>query len=320
MDGDLAISASRMVTMPSLVPPVLNSATFIVYSEAEGYDRANVEVWRATLSNRKHHAAIVRQEGDILKVRLYDDSIRSINVRDLRDLRDLFPRDCDAVVDISGVGHEFWSGCMVALKSHVSALTYIYTEPYEYQASDIEASDLDVFDPSLFELSDRTLGLRALPGFVNLHSSEDQRSVFVPLLGFEGHRAMNVYNEIDPGPATVIPVVGVPGYRLEFPAYTLLCNKEFLETTNTLRQWRKAPASDPFAVKLVLEQIRSEYPKRHMFIAPIGTRPHALGALLYVCEHPEDSEILFDCPIRKSRSRRGRGSTHFYSILCEGSY
>ena len=314
MGSELASSALRMSTVGSLVPPAPDPTLFIVYSEVERDDRANVDVWH-TLSETQPHAAIVEYDRDIIKVRLRDASIETVNVRDLRQLRDMFPKDCHAMVDISGVGHEYWSGCIAALIGHVSTLTYIYTEPREYQTSGKEPTSLDVFDPALFDLSDRTLGLRALPGFVNLVGSEDRHTIFVPLLGFEGHRAMNVFNEIDPRPTEVLPIVGVPGYRVEFPAYTLLCNKEFLDTTNTLRQWRKAPASDPFALELELERIRSEYPGYYMYIAPIGTRPHALGALLYVCKYPKDSEILFDCPIRKKRSRGGRGPTHFYTIF-----
>lgn len=283
-----------------------------VYSTLGHQDRENVEHWRRRCRERDApYWAAVNESDDEVTMESDRGTTRSVNVGDLADLRSLFPKGSSVVVDISGLGHDFWAGCLAALDDHVSTLTYVYTEPEGYQRR-LERDRVGPFD--LFDLSPRTMGPRPLSGFVNLGGPGRRQSLFVPLLGFEGQRAMNVLNEIDPGPARTVPVMGVPGYQIEFPAYTAYCNQDFFERTDSHTSWRSAPASDPFAVKSVLAQIRRDYPKHYMYIAPIGTRPHALGALLYVQEEPELCEVLFDRPVSRKGSRKGRGPSHLYCV------
>ena len=44
-----------------------------------------------------------------------------------------------------------------------------------------------------------------------------------------------------------------------------------------------------------------------MYIAPIGTKPHAIGAIVYAIKHPDKVEILYDNPKRTLHRTEGVG-------------
>ena len=294
--------------------------SFLVYSESEAEDRANVSYWRRLYQQLDPSAFAVilpraNSSPGTFTIR-FGESEFSTDASDLRDFIEVVPTESSLIVDISGVDHTFWAGCMVQFKMHVSALYFIYTEPATYRFA-IRPSTAAEFETGIFDLSDRSRGVSPLPRFVNLHGPElyGGRSVFVPLLGFEGRRVLNVLSGLDPTPMDVVPIVGVPGYRLEFPSYTVTCNEVFFSETRSEARIRYAAANDPFEVRDVLRKIGLEFPKTYMYIAPIGTRPHAVGALMFADEERERAEILFDHPIRKSKSRQGTGNAHLYRIF-----
>ena len=293
---------------------------FVIYSESEADDRANVAYWQRHCGqmNPKSFAVILEQASGVsgaYTVRFNKQQFET-DAFDLRELTAIVPSNSSLVVDISGVDHTFWAGCMVKFKDRVSGLYFIYTEPGAYKFAIRSSADRD-FETGLFDLSDRSHGVSPLPRFANLHGPEsyEGRSVFVPLLGFEGRRALNVLSGLDPTPADIVPIIGVPGYRLEFPTYTVTCNEAFFSDTRSETKSRYAPANDPFQARDVLRMIGEDFPDTYMYVAPIGTRPHTVGALMFADEERERVEILFDHPIRKSKSRQGTGSTHLYRIF-----
>ena len=296
----------------------LPSNSFLIYSNVEPDHRASVSYWEKVSQERKLNSFAVINimlDQGTFEV-LHDGKTFTVISSDLASLLQIIPSRSHVVIDISGVDHEFWAACMVGLKDHVLALSYIYTEPSEYKFRVTPNAD-DAFETSLFDLSDRTGGVSPLPYFVNLigPASFDDKAVFVPLLGFEERRALNILNELDPRPPEVIPIVGMPGYRLEFPTYTISCNEGFFRETRSDGYIRYAPANDPFAVRDVLQQISEDVPDKYMYIAPIGTRPHAVGALMFADKNRDRAEILFDHPVRTGDSRRGAGKSHMYRIF-----
>ena len=159
------------------------------------------------------------------------------------------------------------------------------------------------------------MGIKPLPGFTKLQRpGRDQETLLVALLGFEGDRALRILNDFDGIPSHVIPIIGMPGYQMEFPAYTISCNKEFFKKSEGHDNCRWVAADDPFEVKRELISIKNEFSDHYMYIAPVGTRPHTLGALLFAIDN-RDSEILFDHPVRTKNSRKGTGKSHFYRVF-----
>lgn len=307
-------SANAVADLP------LPANSFIIYSESEADDRANVRYWRERCDQRDPQSFAVVLEALTKPANLFrlsfDGRELDVSAFDLQGLVNLVPRGSNLVVDISGVDHMFWAGCMVEFRSQVAGLYFIYTEPGTYRFA-VRPPTIEDFETGLFDLSDRSLGVSPLPRFANLHGPElyGGRSVFVPLLGFEGRRALNVLSGLDPAPSNVIPIIGVPGYRLEFPSYTAICNDVFFADTRSEAKIRFAPANDPFRVREVLHDIGDDFPDSYMYISPIGTRPHTVGALMFADKERERAEILFDHPVRKSASRQGTGNAHLYRIF-----
>ena len=297
---------------------LLPDGAFLIYASVENDDRANVPYWREICRQRNSRSfavvAEMPQQG-VFNV-LFDGSSFMVDAERIDALLDIVPAQSHVIVDISGVGHDLWAACMVGLKGTVRALSYIYTEPTEYRFAASSVED-DAFETALFDLSDRTKGVSPLPYFVNLLGPEsfDENAVFVPLLGFEGRRALNLLNELDPKPPEVIPIVGLPGYRMEFPTYTIACNDGFFRETRSHGSIRYAAANDPFAARDVLRVILEDIPDKYLYVAPIGTRPHAVGALMFADENRDRTEILFDHPVRIGGSRRGAGRSHMYRIF-----
>lgn len=311
-------TVEHLWTAESIEMLSLPTNSFLIYSKVEPDHRASVSHWDEVSQEREPSSfAVINMmlNRGTFEV-IHDGKTLSVSSSDFATLIQIVPANSHVIVDISGVDHEFWAGCMVGLKDCVSALSYIYTEPSEYKFR-VAPNDNDAFETSLFDLSDRTGGVSPLPYFVNLISpaSFDDKAVFVPLLGFEERRVLNILNELDPRPPEVIPIVGMPGYRLEFPTYTISCNEGFFRETRSDGDIRYAPANDPFAVRDVLQGIAQDVPDKYMYIAPIGTRPHAVGALMFADQNRNRAEILFDHPVRTGDSRRGTGKSHMYRIF-----
>ena len=307
---------SSMRTFEKLDFKRIPITTQIWFSMCEPYERANIKFWNQIEKDR--------QEGEVVKILSQNESqfsiqkskqIVQVDTSNLDSIRSIFKKGSDVLIDISGVDYNFWAACVFALRCHVNTLALVYTEPVVYK-NFIKEKNLN--KPSaayLFGLSEKSLGIKPLPGFTKLKGpARDQKTLLVALLGFEGDRALRILNEFDGIPSRVIPVIGMPGYQVEFPAYTISCNKEFFKKSDSSANCRWVAADDPFEVRRELISIKEEFSDHYMYIAPVGTRPHTLGALLFAIDN-RDSEILFDHPVRTKKSRKGTGKSHFYKVF-----
>jgi len=212
------------------------------------------------------------------------------------------------LLDISGLPNSVWAPIVkVALQSRVE-LFALYAEPDSYRPHPSPSS------ASYFDLTARLEGLAPLPGFARLSGPPDEnRCLFVALLGFEGNRPSCLIVQVDPLPR-VVSIIGVPGFQLEFPAYTVACNRQFLDDNRAYGEIRFARASCPFEVVSQLRELHRDYAEHYFYIAPVGTKPHALGAVLYALECPGMTEIMFDHPVRKLGRTSGVGTIHMYDL------
>jgi hypothetical protein len=136
----------------------------------------------------------------------------------------------------------------------------------------------------------------------------------VPFLGFEGTRFAFVAEQVDPAAGRIIPVVGVPGFRIEYPFHTFTGNARKLLETKAWRRARYARANCPFSAFYVLQEILEQNSGDHLKVAPIGTKPHALGAVLMACVAPGHVELVYDHPKRKVRRTSGMRRCFVYSL------
>lgn len=213
----------------------------------------------------------------------------------------------DAYLDITGLSHGVWAPLVRSAVRNGIRLRVMYLEPGSYQPSPNPIAG------DFFDLSERILGIAPLAGFASLSRAVGP-GLFVPLLGFEGTRLAHLVESIEPLGGNIVPVVGVPGFRPEYPFHTYIGNQQVLHNTGSWKQVRFAQANCPFSLYYTLAEIERAWPSHRLQIAPIGTKPHALGAVLYAMEHESIVELVYDHPVRKSTRTSGADRLSVYDI------
>jgi len=140
-----------------------------------------------------------------------------------------------------------------------------------------------------------------------------KEDALVILLGFEGQRAKEVTNEINP--EVTIPINGFPSYRPEFKDISLLLNDEILKESQIVKNLQYAPSNNPFETKHEISLIYKERKNRYnISLAPLGPKPMALGCCLFVLENPE-CRVVYPYPMEyNSKSSLGYEKTWLYII------
>jgi hypothetical protein len=215
----------------------------------------------------------------------------------------------DIYIDITGLEHGVWAPLLKSALSTSRKVRIVYVEPLEYRKSPSPTAG------EIFDLSARVRGLSPIAGFARTGPrTKDETTIFVPLLGFEGPRFKYVYEQLEPKQENILPIVGVPGFRPEYPFYTYLGNRVPLEETKAWRRIRFATAHCPFSALEVLEAIARNHAQDHIQVAPIGTKPHAVAAVLFCLKRPSQVELVYDHPIRKPKRTAGADHLLVYDV------
>lgn len=264
--------------------------------------------WEADCHDVKF-ARLVREDAAAISLSIGDE-IHEIGLRSAAAIsRFLEAFDYRAVyLDITGLPHHVWAPLLKGIRSRAESAFCVYVEPgdYRFSATPTEAT--------IFDLSEKIEGIGPLPGFVSLSSVDDDDQLFVPLLGFEGPRFAFMLEDVQPKRRNIFPIVGVPGFRPEYPFYTFVGNRIKLEETKAWQNVRFATANCPFSLYYVLDELSRNNPSHRMVVAPIGTKPHALGAILYYLDHTRTTEILYDHPVRKRERTIGTSRVCLYDL------
>jgi hypothetical protein len=286
---------------------LISGAKYIFSGAGSSEDRANAPIWTEALS--LHPASCVEvivqnpREADVRT----QGVVSTLVLTDTGSLSDLVGNRT-VYIDISGLAHHVWAPFVRAALQNTQRVRVVYFEPDRYKAHPSPSST------SQFALSESFRGVEPIPGFANLVGPPpDSEPLFVPFLGFEGPRARQVAMTLDPIPKTV-PVVGMPGFRIDYPQITLSSNQEFLVENSASRHVRYAKASCPFEAYSALAEIRRDNPGSYLYVAPLGTKPHALGAVWFAIDNPTDTEIMYDHPIRMPGRTSGVGEAHIYHL------
>lgn len=177
----------------------------------------------------------------------------------------------------------------------------IYAEPGIY--------DPDVFKQhGLFENNPKQYdGIKPLPGLASF-AKDDDRFLFVALLGFEGGRFAYIYDKLQPIDDMVLPVIGAPGYRIEYPFVTFWGNQSALIRSKAKENIRYAAANSIVDAYLLLKRVLDENPDKLIKIAPIGTKPHCIAAILFAIKYYKNVEVVYDNPIHTIKLTKGLGA------------
>ena len=239
------------------------------------------------------------------------DSQVKLELRSGSQLRDFFRniRSDLIYLDITGLAHHVWAPLLRAAIGASKSVHAIYVEPHTYTFSRTPT------EAEIFDLSEAIHGISPLPGFSVLKEPEDEGSILlVTFLGFEGHRLAYVLEQVQPPRKNIVPIVGVPGFMPVFPFHTYLGNRGILASGALHPQIKHIMANSAFDAFYTLEEIATDYPDHALKIAPIGTKPHALGAVLFALSTDRSVEIVYDHPVRKANRTLGSANILLYDI------
>jgi hypothetical protein len=177
----------------------------------------------------------------------------------------------------------------------------IYVEPHSYKIEKFKSEG--IFN----DLSEKIDEIEPLPGFANIIPDTDDMK-FIALLGFEGGRFTYLLERIQPPRDSIIPVIGFPGFRFEYPFVALWGNRLPLEETKSWDNIHYITSNSLVDAFFLLEKILYQASKNtKITLAPIGTKPHAIGAILFAIKYPKRVEIVYDNPKRKITRTDGTG-------------
>lgn len=275
-----------------------------------------------TQEDRSHHGDTWRDSEGVREVRI-TPLPEQIEVREGAECRTISLHNRDALdsfcsgigsdvvyLDITGLPHRAWAALLPSLLRAQLTVRAVYVEPGEYKRARARYQ--------FYDLSEADLGIGQLPGFTSIVPTGDGYS-FVPILGFEDARFSYVLNEMEPPSLRrVYPIVGVPGFRPEYPFETLRSNRRTLESAPQnlfVTNARFTDAACPFRLYYTLEDIASLHPGERMKVGLLGTKPHALGAVMYALTHgTHQVELIYDHPKRKGDRTRGTHRLWVYHL------
>ncbi len=211
-------------------------------------------------------------------------------------------------LDITGLSHHVWAPLLKRGLEENCEINAVYIEPLDYKFSPTPT------EGEIFDLSEKISGVSPIPGFLSLRKGTESKISFIPLLGFEGKRLAYLIEQVQPHGKKIIPIIGVPGFRPEYPFYAYQGNKNILMENRAWKNVRYSTANCPFGLYYTLLDISKNQPDDLLKIAPIGTKPHSLGAILFSIGNPHNVEIVYDHPIRKEKRTKSHSRLLVYHV------
>ena len=112
------------------------------------------------------------------------------------------------------------------------------------------------------------------------------------LLGFDGDLSKEINEDVSPNDTIVVN--GFPSYTPKFKDISLIANEKLVSDRNINIAY--ARANNPFEIYNLLHSIKeNEGSNTFINVAPLGTKPMALGACLFALHNP-DVRIVYPLP------------------------
>ena len=280
-----------------------------IYGSSAEERSSHSDSWEASVGENVEFLRITEEYTSEFVLRFRGNDKR-ISLRSKKQLESLLENVSHslAYLDITGLSHHIWAPLLRTLLTAVERVMVVYVEPSDYRFSTAPT------EGEIFDLSERIMGISPIPGFVSFTEAKDDKVCFIPLLGFEGTRLAYLIEQVQPPRDKIVPIIGVPGFHPEYPFFTYHGNQLPLSRTQAWKNVHFATANCPFSLFYTLENIAGDYPEDLLKIAPIGTKPHALGAVLYYITHSRSVELVYDHPIRKARRTTGAQRLLAYEV------
>ncbi len=200
--------------------------------------------------------------------------------------------------------------CRAFRQIGVSSFDVLYVEPEGYR----NPGSRGLLNRRDFELSSDVPGYRAVPGNAILLGDRIQnRGVF--FLGYEEARLRRAFEELQMiRPESSVVAFGVPAFRPGWEMDSIANNIGVIREHNIRGGVYFCGAENPSAVVDLLNDLHVGLSTgERLFVAPIGTKPHGIGAALFASAH-SDVGIIYDHP-RRTQGRSSRiAHWHLYSV------
>lgn len=200
-------------------------------------------------------------------------------------IKNPFNKDSKIGLDISCLTKPYFYFIIKLLKERfqVEKLSVFYTEPKSY-----------LFPKGLFSAfhtSSGPLTILEIPGYPGQESRGAKRKLVI-LLGFDGDLSKEINEDVSPYDTVVVN--GFPSYAPKFKDISLIANEKLVSDRNITVAYAKA--NNPFEIYNLLHKIKSkEESNTFINVAPLGTKPMALGACLFALHNP-DVRIVYPLP------------------------
>jgi len=175
----------------------------------------------------------------------------------------------------------FWILKYLSVYVGISNVSAYYTEPESYRYS---AGTFDSYQSTYGPLH-----VREMPGYPGEGRAVGSR-LLVVLLGFDGQLSTAINDDVAPNKTIVVN--GFPSYCPKFKDISLVNNERLVAGARSVMY---APAHNPFETYNLLQHIRDKREDAVMTIAPLGTKPMALGACLFAISN-EDVRVVYPLP------------------------
>ncbi len=236
-------------------------------------------------------------------------AMQTMRLRSIRGMQSLWSQVPNRTIylDITGLRHSTWAPILRSALNARLKVIVVYVEPGAYRPS------MTPTEGEIYDLSERIDGIAPLPTFA-FFGDPHSEFCFVPLFGFEGTRVAFLLEQVQPEANKVLPIIGLPGFLQDYPFATYIANRGPLKETLAWRNVKYAAANCPFTLFYALDAIAASYPRHVLRIAPIGTKPHAVGAVLFALSNPDRVELVYDHPIHRARRTEGVGRLLEYHV------
>lgn len=188
-----------------------------------------------------------------------------------------------------------------------SRLLAAYTEPSEYKKREISV----LGETEEYDLYDKIIGSQnPVPGFTKPQS--DRNIMLIAPIGFDSQRLQTIYENIKPG--KIIPIVGFPSFVPGWNLTAIKMNFMVLKAAECFDMVESCEAASPFELYKLLEQeFHRHCPNYDIYISPLGTRPHCLGAAIFVCKN-KSAYLIYDFPVEKKYRSKSILKTNIYNL------
>jgi len=164
----------------------------------------------------------------------------------------------------------------------LNSVDVFYTEPKSYK-----------FITGQYDSYKSTSGPTKIKELFAGSDSKEQERLLLILLGFDGDISRGIDDEISPTHTMIVN--GFPGYSPKFKDISLINNEKLVSNENNIKLLYSR-ANNPFDTYNLIDKIVREMDElKYINIAPLGTKPMALGACMYAIHNPS-VRVIYPIP------------------------